>query len=150
MTQTVPVPPPPPKRGNGSLWGCLGVAAIIMLPIIGIGGYGSWLVYHSITSDAGLRTVLKSLTGNGVTKQVLGDHVHVVRVEGGALSGTAFSSEHALYILHLRGSKGDGTATVVADLSYGGIHVTSMILTGPDGTRYDIFRHTLTPPKNSI
>ena len=149
MTETAPITPPP-KRGNGCLWGCLGVAAIIVLPIIGIGGYGSWLLYHSVTSDAGLRTVVKSLAGEGVTKQVLGDNVHLVRVEGGALSGTAFSGEHALYILHLRGSKGDGTATVAADLSYSNIHVTSMVLTGPDGTRYDIFKHTLTPPKNSI
>lgn len=148
MTETTPLPPP--KRGNGCLWGCLGLVVIIVLPIMGIAGYGSWLVYHSVTSDAGLRTVVKNLAGQGITKQVLGDQVHLVSVDGGALSGTAFSGEHALYILHLRGSKGDGTATVIADLSFAGIHVTSMILTGPDGTRYDIFRHTLIPPKNSI
>lgn len=149
MTETAPIPPPP-QKGNGCLWSCLGLVAIILLPIIGVAGYGSWLVYHSITSDAGLRTVVKTLAGDGMTRQVLGDKVHVISVEGGALSGTAFSGEHALYILHLRGSRGDGTATVAADLSYSSIHVTSMILTGPDGTRYDIFHHTLTPPKNSI
>ncbi|HEY5347085.1 MAG TPA: cytochrome c oxidase assembly factor Coa1 family protein [Rhizomicrobium sp.] len=146
MTETMPSPPE--KTHHGFLWGCLGAFAIVVLVVIGTVGYGSWLVYHSMTSDPGLRMAMNTLEKNGLAAQVLGRDIHVVSVDGG--SETSVSGERGVYILHLKGSKGEGIATVNADLSYTGVHVTAMILTGPDGTHYDLLRHTITPPKNSI
>ena len=142
--------PPPVRRGHGCLWGCLAVIAVIALPLMTLTGYGTWLFYHSLAGDEGLRRVVDSLKGNGLVLQVLGDDVHIAGIEGSAISGSFGSGDRAIYIVRLEGSKGTGTTTVTAQIFFTHIHVLSLTLVGPDGTHYDLLRHTLTPPQNSI
>lgn len=149
-TLTQPPSPPPERKNRGCLWGCLAALAIVILPAIGLTGYGSWLVYHSITSDAGTRAVVNALQKNGVAEAVLGQDIRLVGIGGHAFATLSGWHEQGVYVLYLEGSKGKGIATVTAGVSFAHVHITSAILVGPHGVHYDLLRKTLTEPENSI
>ncbi|HEX2759641.1 MAG TPA: hypothetical protein VHM27_03965, partial [Rhizomicrobium sp.] len=52
------------------------------------------------------------------------------------------------YVLQLAGSKGLGSLDVSAHSEGAQSKIDGMILTGPDGRRYDLLRHTALPAGN--
>jgi|SRR5579871_1892788 len=132
---------PAPRRSNGCLWGCLAVMAVILLPFVAAGGYGAWFLYQGFRNDPVLRTVTTVLRRDGLAHQVLGDDIHVTGIEGNAFSFVPGMGTHTDYEATLTGDKASGTLDVEADTSHGRVDIKSMILTMPNGGRYDLLRN---------
>jgi hypothetical protein len=139
-----------PRRSNGCLWGCLAVVAFIFLPLIAAGGYGAWFLYQGFRHDPALRTVAELARRDGLAHQVLGDDIRVTGVEGNAFSYAPGLGARTDYEVTLSGDKASGTLDVEADNSHGHVDIKSMILTTPDGGRYDLLHNiVLTEPNGA-
>jgi Cytochrome oxidase complex assembly protein 1 len=142
---------PPPRRSNGCLWGCLAVLAVIFLPMMLAGGYGAWFLYQGFRHDPVLRIVAELARHDGLAHQILGDDIHVTGVEGNAFSYVPGLGAHTDYEVTLAGDKASGTLGVVANTAHGRIEIKSMILTLPNGGRYDLLRNiVLEPPRGAV
>ena len=140
MTTT---PEPAPRRSNGCLWGCLAVLAIVFLPLLIAGGYGAWFVYQGFKHDPVLRTVTVLLRQDGLAHRVLGNDIHVTGMQGNAFSFVPGLGSHTDYEVTLSGDKASGILDVEADTSHGRVDIKSMILTIPQGGRYDLLRNVV-------
>lgn len=143
---TIAPTPPPPRSGHGCLFGCLGALAIFLLPVLLVSAYGAWFVYQGYRHSPVLQAVTELVRHDGTAGQVLGDNIHITGVEGDSFSFMTQWGSHSAYVVSLAGSKASGTLAVAADTLQGHLQVQSMILVGPDGTRYDLMQHTITPP----
>jgi hypothetical protein len=142
---------PPPRRSNGCLWGCLAVLAVIFLPMMLAGGYGAWFLYQGFRHDPVLRIVAELARHDGLAHQMLGDDIHVTGVEGNAFSYVPGLGAHTDYEVTLAGDKASGTLDVVANTAHGRVEIKSMILTLPNGGRYDLLRNiVLQPPRGAV
>ena len=130
-----------PRRSNGCLWGCLAVLAFIFLPLILAGGYGAWFLYQGFRHDPVLRTVTELARKDGLAHQILGDDIHVTGVDGNAFSYVPGMGAHTDYEVTLTGDKASGTLDVEADNNHDHVDIKSMILTTPNGGRYDLLRN---------
>ena len=65
-------------RSHGCFWGCLGIVAILFLPVLLAGGYGTWFLWQGFRSDPVMRSVSELVRRDGLAHQVLGDDVRVV------------------------------------------------------------------------
>jgi Cytochrome oxidase complex assembly protein 1 len=140
-----------PHRSNGCLWGCLAVLAIIFLPLIAAGAYGGWFLYQGFRHDPVLRTVAELARKDGMAHQILGNDIHVTGVSGNAFSYVPGLGAHTDYEVTLSGDKASGTLDVEADNSHGHVDIKSMILTTPNGGRYDLLKNiVLTEPSGSM
>ena len=140
---------PPLRRSNGCLWGCLAILAFIFLPVMLAGGYGAWFLWQGFRHDPVLRTVTELARRDGLAHQVLGDDIHVTGVDGNAFSFVPGLGTHTDYEVTLAGDKASGMLEVEADNSHGQVEVKSMILTLPNGGRYDLLHNiVLSPPGN--
>jgi len=137
-------PPDPPRRSNGCLWGCLIVLALIFLPMVLAGGYGAWFFWQGWRHSPVLRATAEFVGKDGLAHLALGEGIHVTGVEGFSMM-PGFDS-HSQYRIALEGSKGDGTLEVSADSRLGRVTFDSLMLTGPDGRRYDLMTHQAQPP----
>ena len=139
-----------PRRSNGCLWGCLAILAFIFLPVIVAGGYGAWFLYQGFRHDPVLRTVNELVRRDGLAHQVLGDDIHVTGVDGNAFSFVPGRGARTDYEVTLTGDKASGNLDVEADTSHGQVQIKSMILTLPNGGRYDLLHNiVLTEPSGS-
>ncbi len=139
-----------PRRSNGCLWGCLAILAFIFLPVIVAGGYGAWFLYQGFRHDPVLRTVSELVRRDGLAHQVLGDDIHVTGMDGNAFSFVPGLGARTDYEVTLTGDKASGTLDVEADTSHGQVQIKSMILTLPNGGRYDLLHNiVLTEPSGS-
>ncbi len=139
-----------PRRSNGCLWGCLAILAFIFLPVIVAGGYGAWFLYQGFRHDPVLRTVSELVRRDGLAHQVLGDDIHVTGMDGNAFSFVPGLGARTDYEVTLTGDKASGTLDVEADTSRGQVQIKSMILTLPNGGRYDLLHNiVLTEPSGS-
>ncbi len=144
------MPQQAPRRSNGCLWGCLAVLAVIFLPVMLAGGYGAWFLYQGFRHDPVLRIVAELARHDGLAHQILGDDIHVTGVEGNAFSYVPGLGAHTDYEVALAGDKASGTLEVAAENAHGRIEIKSMILTLPNGGRYDLMRNiVLTEPSGS-
>ena len=143
---------PPPRRSHGCLWGCLGV--VLLAAVLGGGAmlWSGWYVTQGFKSDPALVNVLAVVNTNRTAHDVLGDNIQVLDVESERVA--AILGQHrektATYTAQLQGSKGRGELHVTLHATGGAMKVVSMILTGPDGTRYNLTDNTLTPSNTSI
>ena len=139
-----------PRRSNGCLWGCLAVLAFIFLPVMLAGGYGAWFLYQGFRHDPVLRTVTELTRRDGLAHQILGDDIQVTGVAGNAFSFMPGLGGHSSYEVTIEGDKTSGTLDVEADTPHGQVEIRSMILTTPDGGRYDLLHNVvLTEPSGS-
>ena len=153
MTMFEQQPAPRPRSGPGCLTGCLAVLAILLLPMVLVWGYSAWFFYQGFRNDPALRAVSEMVRQDGMAAQVLGGDIHITGVEGSALSFVPGLGGHSAYQVALTGSKASGSLTVESDFAGGQAHIETMILTGPDGARYDLMHHTIAPgsaPTTSI
>ena len=144
------IPPlPPPRSNRGCLWGCLAVLAFIFLPVLLAAVTGGWFFYQGYRRDSVLQAVVQLVRRDGMAEAVLGENIHVTRIEGGALSYMWGSSESGgSYVVDLAGSKGQGALHVTAFSRRGRLSVESMILDGPHGDHYDLLHHVTQPGGN--
>lgn len=139
-----------PRRSNGCLWGCLAILAIIFLPMIAAGGYGAWFLYQGFHRDPVLRAVAELARRDGLAHQILGNDIRITGVEGNAFSYAPGLGAHTGYEVTLAGDKASGTLDVEADNSTGHVDIKSMILTVPNGGRYDLLHNlVLSEPNGS-
>lgn len=145
---------PAPRRNRGCLWGCLAMIAFLALPLLLAAGYGGWFLYQGYRHDPVLRAVGEMLRHDGMAAQVLGDHIRITGVEGSAVFFSYLPGHHETghYILDLEGSRGGGTLAVDAHEDHGQLKVERMILTAPDGGRFDLLHHVIqsVPETDSI
>ena len=140
------ITPPAPRRSNGCLWGCLIVLLVLALPFATMAGYSAWFFWLGWRQSPVLRATSEFLRDDGMANLALGHHIRITGVEGSATSMVYGLGGHSEYRLDLSGDKGDGTMDVEADMVNGAVNFRSMMLTGPDGTRYDLMRHQAQPP----
>ncbi len=139
-----------PRRSNGCLWGCLAVLAFIFLPVILAGGYGAWFLYQGFRHDPVLRTVTELTRRDGLAHQVLGDDIQVTGVTGNAFSFAPGFGSRTEYEVTVEGDKSSGTLDVEANMPHGQVQIRSMVLTTPNGGRYDLLHNVvLTEPSGS-
>ena len=126
-------------RRNGCLWGCLGVLALVLAPLIFAWGYSAWFLYRGFRESPLTRTVIEMTQRDGLAQQVLGAPVTMLGVQGNAFSYMPGTGTHNRVILRVEGPKGAGTLDVT---SAGDAvpKIETMILTGPDGRRYDLLK----------
>ncbi len=152
MAQPQDQPIPPPRRSHGCLWGCLGVVLLAILLGGGAMLWSGWYVYQGFKSDPAMQTVVAIVQSNRTARDVLGDNIAVLDVQSERFTATLgqHNEKSATYTAQLQGSKGRGELHVTLHATTGALKVVSMILTGPDGTRYNLTDNTLTPSNNSI
>ena len=139
-----------PHKSNGCLWGCLAVLAFILLPVILAGSYGAWLLYQGFRHDPVLRAVTELTRHDGLAHQVLGDDIAVTGVAGNAFAFTPGFGSRTSYEVTIEGDKASGTLDVEAATPHGRVEIRSMILTTPNGGRYDLLHNVvLTEPSGS-
>lgn len=139
-----------PRRSNGCLWGCLAVLAFILLPVILAGSYGAWFLYQGFRHDPVLRAVTELTRRDGLAHQVLGDDIAVTGVAGNAFAFTPGFGSRTSYEVTIEGDKASGTLDVEAATPHGRVEIRSMILTTPNGGRYDLLHNVvLTEPSGS-
>ena len=144
------ITPPPPRPRNGCLWGCLIVILILSLPALAAGGYTAWFFWQGWRSSPVLRATSEFLRQDGMARLALGGHIQITGIEGSAASMAFGFGAHSVYRLDLAGDKGDGVVDVTAETVTGPlgnqVKFDSVMLTGPDGTRYDLMNHIAQPP----
>ncbi len=139
-----------PRRSNGCLWGCLAVLAFIFLPVMLAGGYGAWFLYQGFRHDPVLTAVTELARHDGLAHQVLGEDIEVTGVAGNAFSFVPGMGSRSSYEVTVEGDKASGTLDVEAATPHGRVEIRSMILTTPNGGRYDLLHNiVLTEPSGS-
>ena len=122
------------------------MVAILFLPILLAGGYGTWFLWQGFRHDPVMRTVTELVRRDGLAHQVLGDNVHVVGMSGNAFSYMPGTGSRSEYEVRLEGSKAEGTLDVEAETQGGHVNVTTMILTTANGGRYDLLHNQILTP----
>jgi hypothetical protein len=140
------VQPPPPRSSPGCLKGCLFALALLLLPVALVGAYGGWFLWQGFRHDPVLGAVSELVRHDGMAETVLGRDIEVTGIEGNAFSFVPGLGSRSDYVVTLRGSKAEGRLAIDATVRRGRVHIDSMILTGPDGERYDLLHHVVTPP----
>jgi hypothetical protein len=133
-----PLPPPPRRSEHGCLFGCLVAAAIAITAVIGVFSYFGWYFYSGFKENPTLHAVMSVVNGDQVARSVLGDNIQITNLEGSSFSADTRTGKRESYVAHLKGSRGEGTLSVTIETGSGLNHITSMILTGPDGRTYDL------------
>ncbi|HUO02735.1 MAG TPA: cytochrome c oxidase assembly factor Coa1 family protein [Rhizomicrobium sp.] len=133
-------------RSHGCLWGCLAIVVILFLPVLLAGGYGTWFLWQGFRHDPVMRTVTELVRRDGLAHQVLGDNVRIMGISGNVFSYVPGMGSHSAYDVRLEGSKAEGALEVEAETHGGRVNVTTMILTGPDGGRYDLLHNQILAP----
>jgi hypothetical protein len=145
-----PLPPPPPRSGPGCLSGCLLAGAIALVVIVGAISYFGWYFYSGFKDNPTLHSVMRVVNGDVIARSVLGDHIEITNLESSSFSEDTTSGKHVSFVAHLRGSRGEGTLAATVDTTNALDHITSMVLTGPDGRTYDLTSSQSQAPPGSI
>jgi hypothetical protein len=135
----------PRRRSNGCLWGCLGVALVVLAPLLFAWGYGAWFFYTGFRESPLMRTAIEMARRDGLAQQALGPDITVTEIESNMFAFIPGIGARNRYVLQLAGSKGFGTLDVTAHAEGAQSKIDAMILTGPNGRRYDLLHDTTLP-----
>lgn len=100
--------------------------------------YGGWFLFSGFRNDPVLHGVMDTVNGDRIARAVLGDNIEITSLESSSFNSDITTGKHAAYVARVRGSKGEGTLAITVDTLSGRTHVTSIVLTGPDGSTYDL------------
>lgn len=139
------IQPHRPSSSRGCLWGCLGVAVIVLAPLLFAWGYGAWVVYTGFRENPVMRAAIEMTQRDGLAQQALGQGIIVTGVASNIFTFMPGMGVRNGYALELSGSKGSGTLAVTSHGRGSQAKIDSMILTGPDGRRYDLLSDTVLP-----
>jgi hypothetical protein len=113
-----PVPPPPPRR-HGCLYGCLIAVGIFVLAAVA-GGYWFYSTLTGAKDEPTVKAAMVQLNGDQQARAILGDNVVVVLGMGFNKSIDAATGTKESYVVHVKGTKGEGDYTIEADTPKGG------------------------------
>lgn len=141
-----------PRRSRGCLWSCLGVVLLFVVIAGGALLWGDWYIHSGFKRDSALQRAMTVVREDHQARAVLGDDIQVISVQSERFSGVvgAERTRTATYTVTLKGSKGQGRLHVTLHSDGGAMQLVSMVLTGPDGTRYNLTDDSITPSQNSI
>ena len=130
--------PAPYRSGHGCLWGCL-VATLIAVGVFAVAiSYSGWWLTAGFRSDKTLQTVVDTLNGDRIARSVLGDNIQIATLQSSSITSDTATGTRASYVARVKGSRAEGSLAVTLESRSGQHHITSMILTGPDGSTYDL------------
>ena len=121
---------------------------MLLLPVLLVSAYSAWFFYQGFHNDPTLRAVSELVRHDGMAERVLGEDVQITGIAGNSFSFMPGWGSRSDYIVALSGSRASGTLAVEAEMDHGHLHVDSMILTGPNGDKYDLMQHTIAPSNN--
>ena len=141
---------PPPRRTHGCLWGCLGV--LVLVALIGGGAFvwSGWYIFEGYKNDPALQVAITAVESDRTARDVLGSDIKVTGMKSEIFTDTMTSGRSATYSVDLKGSKAEGKLHVTLHSQGEGMKIVAMVLTGPDGTRYNLTNNTVTPSSSSI
>jgi hypothetical protein len=142
---TIPTSRP---RSGGCLKGCLLALALLLLPALLAGGYGAWFLWQGFRNNPTLVAVGELVRRDGIAEAVLGEDIHITGVAGNAFSFVPGLGARSAYVVGLTGSKASGTLAIESHIQSGQVRIDSMILSGPDGERYDLMHHLPVPSRH--
>jgi hypothetical protein len=93
---------------------------------------------------------METVNSDRIARAVLGDHIEITSLSSSSVTSDTATGTHASYVAQVKGSKAEGTLAITLDTVAGHTHVTSVVLTGPDGNTYDLTTSQPTPPPGSI
>lgn len=145
-----PIGPAPRGAGHGCLWGCLIAAAVIIAVVAGTMSYTGWWLFSGFKNDPALHMVMTTVNGDRIARAVLGDNIEITSLSSSSVISDTTTGTHASYVARVKGSKAEGTLAIALETISGRTHVTSVVLTGPDGSSYDLTTGQATSPPGSI
>ena len=145
-----PIGSGPRGAGHGCLWGCLIAGAIAIAVVVATMSYTGWWLFSGFRSDPALHAVMETVNTDRIARAVLGDNIEITGLASSSVTSDTTSGTHASYVARVKGSKAEGTLAITLDTVSGHTHVTSVVLTGPDGSTYDLTTSQPTPPPGSI
>ena len=93
---------------------------------------------------------MDTVNGDRIAHAVLGDNIEITSLASSSFNSDTTTGKHASYVARVKGSKGEGTLAITVDTVAGRNHVSSIVLTGPDGSTYDLTTSHPEPPPGSI
>ena len=145
-----PIGPAPRGAGHGCLWGCLIASAVIIVAVVGTMSYTGWWLFSGFRNDPALHMVMARVNGDRIARAVLGDNIEITSLSSSSVISDTTTGTHASYVARVKGSKAEGTLAITLETVSGRTHVTSVVLTGPDGSTYDLTTGQTTSPPGSI
>ena len=140
----------PPRRSHGCVWGCLALALLLIAVGGGAFWWGQWYVTQGVKADPSLQTAMNAVRMSGTARDVLGDNIQIESVESENFVSTLGSGTTRTYTATLKGTKSEATLHVTLHSNGKDMKVVSIILTAPDGTRYNLTRDAGASPQKSI
>jgi hypothetical protein len=141
---------PPPRRSHGCLWGCLALALLLAVAAGGAFWWGNWYLTQGVKADPLLQKAMNVVRMSGTARDVLGDNIQIESVVSEHFVSTLGKGRTATYTATLKGTKSEATLHATLHSDGTGMKIVSIILTGPDGTRYNLTEDTQSPPPKSI
>ena len=112
--------------------------------------YTGWWLFSGFRSDPALHAVMETVNGDRIARAVLGNNIEITSLASSSVTSDTTSGTHASYVARVKGSKAEGTLAITLDEVAGHTHVTSVVLSGPDGSTYDLTTSQPTSPPGSI
>lgn len=142
--------PAPYRSGHGCLWGCL-VAVLIVAGIVAVTiSYSGWWLTSGFRGGKTLHLVVETINSDQIARSVLGENIRIVDLQSSTFASDTVSGTHEAYMARVQGSRATGTLSVTVDTTANTSRITSMILTGPDGSTYDLTASRPYVPPGSI
>jgi hypothetical protein len=115
------------------------VAALVVVGLIGVAiNYSDWWLTSGFNGGKSLHIVIETINRDQIARSVLGDNIRIVDLQSSTFASDTASGTHEAYMARVQGSRAAGTLSVTIDTAAGKSRITSMILTGPDGSTYDL------------
>jgi hypothetical protein len=129
------------RWGSGFLWGCLTpiliVAALIAAGLV----YAGYYFVSGYKNDDTLQTVIAAVRVHPVAREVLGDNIDISGFPTFNVKYDIASGHTASYEFDVKGTKAGGRVQAALVITDHKTRFTSLTLTGPDGTKYDLLGH---------
>ena len=137
--------PPPPHRSHGCLWGCLIAVGIFIALGVGGGFYAFYYLNHAVKDLATVKAAIVQLDNDEAARALLGDHIEITGASSFNSSSDLATGSKESYVVHVKGSKGEGEYTIEADTPKGGaLHFDKLSLSA-GGQTLDVLHTTENP-----
>jgi hypothetical protein len=123
---------------------------IAIAAVVGAMSYTGWWLFSGFRNDPGLHTLMETVNSDRIARAVLGDNIEITSLTSSSVRSDTTTGTHAFYVARVKGTRAEGTLAVTIDMVSGRTHVASVVLTGPDGSTYDLTTSHPTPPPGSI
>jgi hypothetical protein len=123
---------------------------IAIAAVVGAMSYTGWWLFSGFRNDPGLHAVMETVNGDRIAHAVLGDNIEITSLTSSSVASDTTTGTHASYVARVKGTKAEGTLAITIDTDSGRTHVTSVVLTGPDGSTYDLTTSQPSTPPGSI